>query len=257
MDSWEIIIGILNIIATFAAMVWVAKITYKAATDVYDRSEEEKRLEYQAHVHMILKEIGDRLKVLRKVVVEIEDFKNKSFSNPNLSSEEGFKHVHHFYSVLRKIKPDGGFDHFREFEILFAMENLNSKLCYRAGGEKINNLEELENEIEVIKEIMDEINMLLQKIYTKMQDPYLFFKPVNPDEKKIVGQVYAKILNGTNIYDLNEDMKHIAFSSSTTFNRLCTRFTKTFSECEQYISDSKILPDAVKEKYFNVQGFKR
>lgn len=248
---------ILNIIMTAVAMVAVAKITRKAATDVYNRSKEEKRLEYQAHIHMILKEIGDRLDVLREVNAEIKSFEKEIFKDVRLPSKKGFRLAHHFYSVLRKIKPDGGFDHFREFEILFAMNNLNNQLCYRAGGEKIKNLEKLEDEIEKIKEKMDEINLLLQKIYKKMQDPYSFFKPINSDHKEIVGQVYAKIINGTDINDLNEEMSQISFESDSEFNRLCSEFDEKFSECEQYISISEILPDAVKEKYFNVQGSKR
>lgn len=255
MENWicNQSIEIMNIIMTAVAMVVVAIITRKAATDVYNRSKEEKRLEYQAHIHMILKEIGDRLNVLRKVEIEIENFREKTLNNPNLSSGEGFSCAYHFYSVLRKIKPDGGFDHFREFEILFAMNNLNNQLCYRAGGEKITNLEQLENEIEVIKNTMDDINVTLQEIYEKIQNPYLFFKPKNTADEKIVGQVYEKILNGTSIYALNDDMKQIEFNSSSTFNDLCSKFTKKMSKCEQYISDSEIFPESVNKKYFTVK----
>lgn len=77
MDSWACnqSFELMDITMTAVAMVVVAIITYKAATDVYNRSEEEKRLEYLAHIHMILKEIGTRLDVLRKVEAEIDSFK--------------------------------------------------------------------------------------------------------------------------------------------------------------------------------------
>lgn len=255
MDSWicDQSIEIMNIIMTAVSMVVVAIITYKAATDVYDRSEEEKRLEYQAHIHMILKEIGTRLDVLRKVEAEIEDFREETLNHPNLSSGEGFSCVYRFYNVLRKIKPDGGFDHYREFGILFAMDNLNNQLFYRTKKDKISNLEELENEIEDIKNKMDDINVTLKEIYEKIKNPYLFFKPKNTADETIVGQVYEKVLNGTSIYALNDDMKQIEFNSSATFNDLCSKFTKKLSKCEKCISESEIFPESVKKKYFTAK----
>lgn len=81
----------------------------------------------------------------------------------------------------------------------------------------------------------------------------MFFKPKNTADEKIVGQVYEKILNGTSIYALNDDMKQIEFNSSSTFNDLCSKFTKKLSKCEQYISASDIFPESVRKKYFTAK----
>ena len=111
-------IGNINTIISLGSTILVALITYKAATYVYKMSKKEKQLEYQSQIHMILKEMGSRIRLLGKVKDEIEELKNELFENNQmLSSEKGIYFIYNFYNMIRKIKPDGGFEHFKEFEI--------------------------------------------------------------------------------------------------------------------------------------------